>query len=67
VEEYDVVILGGGAGIRAATPIALAADVVHPFPSFGELLENPLWELREALHAHRAPDGLLDHVGLQQD
>jgi pyruvate/2-oxoglutarate dehydrogenase complex dihydrolipoamide dehydrogenase (E3) component len=40
--------------IRAATPVALLADVVHPFPSFGELLENPLWELREALHARLA-------------
>ena len=29
-------------------PVALLADVVHPFPSFGEVLENPLWELREA-------------------
>jgi pyruvate/2-oxoglutarate dehydrogenase complex dihydrolipoamide dehydrogenase (E3) component len=37
--------------IRAATPVALLADVVHPFPSFGELLENPLWQLREALGA----------------
>lgn len=38
--------------IRAATPIALLTDVVHPFPSFGEILENPLWQLREALHAY---------------
>jgi len=37
--------------IRACTPVALLADVVHPFPSFGEVLENPLWELREALQA----------------
>ncbi|TPG28127.1 dihydrolipoyl dehydrogenase family protein [Mycolicibacterium hodleri] len=37
--------------ICAATPVAVLADVVHPFPSFGELLENPLWQLREALHA----------------
>jgi hypothetical protein len=36
--------------IRASTPVSLLADVVHPFPSFGEVLENPLWELREALH-----------------
>ena len=40
--------------IRAATPIALLTDVVHPFPSFGEILENPLWQLREALHAQPA-------------
>lgn len=35
--------------IRASTPVTLLADVVHAFPSFGEVLENPLWELREAL------------------
>ncbi|MCW2592184.1 MAG: NAD(P)/FAD-dependent oxidoreductase [Mycobacterium sp.] len=37
--------------IRACTPVALLTDVVHPFPSFGEVLENPLWELREGLLA----------------
>jgi pyruvate/2-oxoglutarate dehydrogenase complex dihydrolipoamide dehydrogenase (E3) component len=31
--------------IRAHLPARLAADVVHPFPTFGELLEGPLWEL----------------------
>jgi pyruvate/2-oxoglutarate dehydrogenase complex dihydrolipoamide dehydrogenase (E3) component len=40
--------------IRASTPVSLLADVVHPFPSFGEVLENPLWELRETLHTRPA-------------
>jgi dihydrolipoamide dehydrogenase len=47
-EEWIVVL---SQAIRACTPVALLADVVHPFPSFGEVLENPLWELREALQA----------------
>lgn len=37
--------------IRASTPVALIADVVHAFPSFGEVLENPLWELSDAMNA----------------
>jgi pyruvate/2-oxoglutarate dehydrogenase complex dihydrolipoamide dehydrogenase (E3) component len=47
-EEWITVL---SQAIRAATLVALLAEVVHPFPSFGELLENPLWELRESLHA----------------
>jgi pyruvate/2-oxoglutarate dehydrogenase complex dihydrolipoamide dehydrogenase (E3) component len=47
-EEWIAVV---AQAIRAATPVALLTDVVHPFPSFGELLENPLWQLREELHA----------------
>jgi pyruvate/2-oxoglutarate dehydrogenase complex dihydrolipoamide dehydrogenase (E3) component len=47
-EEWIAVL---SQAIRAATPVALLADVVHPFPSFGEVLENPLWELREALQS----------------
>lgn len=43
-------IVAAAQAIRASTPISLLADVVHPFPSFGEVLENPIWELREALH-----------------
>lgn len=31
--------------IRARTPVHVAADVVHPFPTFSEILEIPLWEL----------------------
>ena len=47
-EEWIAVL---SQAIRASTPVALLADVVHPFPSFGEVLENPLWQLREAMHA----------------
>ena len=47
-EEWIAVV---SQAIRACTPVALLTDVVHPFPSFGEVLENPLWELREALQA----------------
>jgi dihydrolipoamide dehydrogenase len=31
--------------VRAEIPVSVAADVVHPFPTFGEVLEGPLWEL----------------------
>ena len=31
--------------IRAEIPVSVAADVVHPFPTYGEILETPLWEL----------------------
>ncbi|MFF4146780.1 dihydrolipoyl dehydrogenase family protein [Streptomyces sp. NPDC001698] len=31
--------------IRARIPVPVAADVVHPFPTFSEVLENPLREL----------------------
>lgn len=35
--------------IRAEVPVWVAADVVHPFPTFGEILERPLWELSSRL------------------
>ncbi|HWD46814.1 MAG TPA: hypothetical protein VHM23_24410 [Actinomycetota bacterium] len=31
--------------IRAEVPVAVHADVVHPFPTYGEILEGPLWRL----------------------
>ncbi|GAA2426654.1 NAD(P)/FAD-dependent oxidoreductase [Streptomyces macrosporus] len=31
--------------IRAEIPVEVARDVVHPFPTFSEVLETPLWEL----------------------
>jgi dihydrolipoamide dehydrogenase len=31
--------------IRAQIPVDVARDVVHPFPTFGEVLEVPLWDL----------------------
>lgn len=37
--------------IRAQIPINVARDVVHPFPTFGEILEVPLWELSTRLVA----------------
>lgn len=47
-EEWIAVV---SQAIRASTPVTVLVDVVHPFPSFGELLENPLWELSEAVTA----------------
>lgn len=35
--------------IRAQIPVTVARDVVHPFPTFGEVLEGPLWELAARL------------------
>jgi dihydrolipoamide dehydrogenase len=31
--------------ILAQIPIGVAKDVVHPFPTFGEILEIPIWDL----------------------
>lgn len=31
--------------IRAGIPVPVAAEVVHPFPTYSEILEIPLWEL----------------------
>ncbi|WP_031509446.1 dihydrolipoyl dehydrogenase family protein [Streptomyces megasporus] len=33
--------------VRAEIPVEVARDVVHPFPTFAEVLETPLWELAE--------------------
>jgi dihydrolipoamide dehydrogenase len=38
--------------VRSGVRVDQVADVVHPFPSFGELLENPMWELMDTLAAH---------------
>lgn len=35
--------------IRAEVPAQVAADVVHPFPTYSEVLEIPLWELASKL------------------
>ncbi|MDQ6650756.1 MAG: NAD(P)/FAD-dependent oxidoreductase [Actinomycetota bacterium] len=35
--------------VRAAVPVELLADVVHPFPTFGEAFEPPLRELAQRL------------------
>jgi pyruvate/2-oxoglutarate dehydrogenase complex dihydrolipoamide dehydrogenase (E3) component len=39
--------------IRADVPIDAVADIVHPFPTFGELLEGPLWDLAGQLAERR--------------
>ena len=35
--------------VRAEVPVATHADVVHPFPTSGEILEGPLWRLAAQL------------------
>jgi dihydrolipoamide dehydrogenase len=35
--------------MRAEVPVATHADVVHPFPTYGEILEGPLWGLAAQL------------------
>ncbi|UQU62601.1 NAD(P)/FAD-dependent oxidoreductase [Couchioplanes caeruleus] len=35
--------------IRAQIPVDVARDVVHPFPTFSEVLEAPLWDLAARL------------------
>lgn len=40
--------------IRAQIPIEVARDVVHPFPTFGEILEVPLWDLAARMSARQA-------------
>jgi len=40
--------------VRAGVPIEVLADVVHPFPTFGEAFEPPLRELAERLSERRA-------------
>jgi dihydrolipoamide dehydrogenase len=37
--------------VRAEVPVAAHADVVHPFPTYSEILEGPLWELAARLPA----------------
>ena len=43
--------------IRADVPVDVLADVVHPFPTFGELLEGPVWELASRRLALVTPTG----------
>ncbi len=35
--------------VRAEVPVTVHADVVHPFPTYGEILEAPLWRLAAQL------------------
>ena len=35
--------------VRAEVPVATHADVVHPFPTYGEILGAPLWRLAAQL------------------
>ncbi len=35
--------------VRAEVPVWVLADVVHPFPTFSEVLERPIWELAAKL------------------
>jgi pyruvate/2-oxoglutarate dehydrogenase complex dihydrolipoamide dehydrogenase (E3) component len=35
--------------VRAKVPVTAYADVVHPFPTYGEILEGPLWSLAAKL------------------
>jgi pyruvate/2-oxoglutarate dehydrogenase complex dihydrolipoamide dehydrogenase (E3) component len=39
--------------IRADIPIWVFADVVHPFPTYSEILEGPLWQLAARLLPHQ--------------
>ncbi|HEY7858249.1 MAG TPA: NAD(P)/FAD-dependent oxidoreductase [Candidatus Nanopelagicales bacterium] len=47
--------------IRAQIPIGVARDVVHPFPTFGEILEIPLWDLHSRI-AERQPHSLTEQT-----
>jgi pyruvate/2-oxoglutarate dehydrogenase complex dihydrolipoamide dehydrogenase (E3) component len=50
--------------IRADVPVWVFADVVHPFPTYAEVLENPLWQLAGLLlpphPTHEATVGLFE-------
>jgi pyruvate/2-oxoglutarate dehydrogenase complex dihydrolipoamide dehydrogenase (E3) component len=35
--------------VRAEVPVTTHADVVHPFPTYSEILEGPLWSLAAQL------------------
>ena len=35
--------------VRAEVPVTAHADVVHPFPTYSEILEGPLWRLAAQL------------------
>jgi pyruvate/2-oxoglutarate dehydrogenase complex dihydrolipoamide dehydrogenase (E3) component len=39
--------------IRAEVPVWVAADVVHPFPTYSEVLEGPLWQMAARLRPHQ--------------
>ncbi len=41
--------------VRADLPVAALVDTVHPFPTFSEALEGPLWELASRLPRAVAP------------
>lgn len=41
--------------VRAELPVATLVDTVHPFPTFSEALEGPLWELASRLPRAVAP------------
>jgi hypothetical protein len=41
--------------IRADVPVWVAAHVVHPFPTYSEVLEGPLWHLSAQLLPHHPP------------
>jgi pyruvate/2-oxoglutarate dehydrogenase complex dihydrolipoamide dehydrogenase (E3) component len=45
--------------IRAEIPLWVAADVVHPFPTYSEILEVPWWQLASQL---RPPHPSIDYA-----
>lgn len=52
--DADRVVLAVGrrprtAGLGLEAPVTAHADVVHPFPTYSEILEGPLWRLAAQL------------------
>ena len=43
--------------IRAEVPVWVAADVVHPFPTYSEILEGPLWQMAAEVLPHQPGTG----------